>query len=351
VAATVVGVLGLLPAIPVAGLAPPAVAADVPVGGRYVEEVFPDVDVTTDVAYRETVSATGDPVTLTLDIYEPAGDTVERRPVVLVAHGGFFALGDKTDSWGGGLQVAEPFVRRGYVVVSIQYRTRSPACLPAPGGELLDAADCRAAALDAYDDAFASLAWLRDNATDLRIDPDAIVPLGWSAGGSLAWALAWFQGSAERPEPSGIAAAVSNAGIPFQDLDTNELPRPVRPDDPPVIAFHGTADSVLPFEQAERPCTEAADAGARCELVVFPGAGHPLVDPEGLNLHAAEIYERTFEFLAEEVLAPQGFFDEDDAPSPTTTTPGDVVSPGRPDTPPPAAPTADPVVAEPRYTG
>jgi acetyl esterase/lipase len=363
VGATAVGFLGLVPAVPVAGTDPSAatigvlgvegdaVAADVPVGGRYVEEVFSAVDVTTDVAYRETVSATGDPVTLALDIYEPAGDTVERRPVVVVAHGGFFAVGDKTDAWGGGLQVAEPFARRGYVVVSIQYRTRSPACLPAPSGELLDAEDCAAAAVDAYDDAFAALAWVRNNATDLRIDPDAIVPLGWSAGGSLAWALAWFQGSADRPEPSGIAAAVSIAGIPFQDLDTGELPRSARPEDPPVLAFHGTADSVLPFEDAERPCREATEAGARCELVAFPGGGHPRVDPDGLNLHAVEIYARTIEFLAEEVLLPQGFFDEDGVPSPTTPTPGDVMSPGGPDTRPPTAPPADPVVAEPHFTG
>src|SRR5262245_65361832 len=88
-----VGFLGLVPAVAVAGPGPSAtavgvqgpegdaVAASVPVGGRYLDEVFVDVDVTTDVAYRETVSVTGDPVTLALDIYEPAGDTVERRPV------------------------------------------------------------------------------------------------------------------------------------------------------------------------------------------------------------------------------------------------------------------------------
>jgi hypothetical protein len=64
VGATAVGFLGLVPAVPVAGTDPSAatigvlgvegdaVAADVPVGGRYVEEVFSAVDVTTDVAYR-----------------------------------------------------------------------------------------------------------------------------------------------------------------------------------------------------------------------------------------------------------------------------------------------------------
>jgi acetyl esterase/lipase len=308
------------------------------------------------VAYRDTVTATGEPVTLRLDVYEPAGDTAERRPVVLLAYGGAFAYGDKTDAWGGGPQIAEPFARLGYVVVSIQYRTRLPGCYWVPR---VDPEDCRLAAADAYDDAFAAVSWIRDHATEYRFDPDAIVPSGWSAGGSLAWALAWYQGSADRPEPSGIAAAVSNAGIPFQDLTTGELPRPARPDDPPVIAFHGTADSVLAFDDAERPCREAADAGAPCELVAFPGVGHPLVDPtNGLDRHGEQIFLRTVDFLAEEVLLPRGYFDVDEPqppsppppPPPTTVTPGNDPSPGDPD-PVSSAPPAQPIVGQPDYTG
>lgn len=374
VGAMAIGLLALVSTVPVAAAdasattAPAqdaggdATAATVPTGGRYLEEVFSDVEVTRDVAYRDTVTATGRPVTLRLDIYEPAGDTAERRPVVLLAFGGAFAYGDKTDAWGAGPQVAEPFARLGYVVVSIQYRTRLPGCYWVPE---VDPEDCALAAVDAYDDAFAAVAWVRDHASDHRIDPDAIVPAGWSAGGSLAWALAWFQGSADRPEPSGIAAAVSNAGVPFQDLATGELPRPARPDDPPVIAFHGTADAVLAFDDAERPCREAADTGASCELVAFPDVGHPLIDPiNGLDRYAEPIFERTVEFLAEEVLLPQGYFDDDEPPSPPTTppadvtpgdaTPGDATPPGGPDSPPSAQPTArpaQPIAGEPNYTG
>jgi acetyl esterase/lipase len=368
VGAIAVALLALVPdaAVPVAGAHPSAATAPVqdaggdatavgvPSGGRYLEPVFEDVDVTRDVAYRDTVTATGDPVTLRLDVYEPAGDTAERRPVVLLAYGGAFAYGDKTDAWGGGPQVAEPFARLGYVVVSIQYRIRYPGCYWIPE---VDQEDCELAALDAYDDAFAAVAWVRDHATEYRLDPDTIVPAGWSAGGVLAWALAWFQGSADRPEPSGIAAAVSYAGVPFADQATGELPRAPRPDDPPVIAFHGTADRVLQFEDAERPCLEAAASGATCELVAFPGVGHPLDDPiNGLDRHAEQIFERTVEFLAEQALLPRGYFDVDEPqppsppPPPPTVTPGNDPSPGDPN-PVASAPPAQPVVGQPDYTG
>ena len=72
------------------------------------------------------------------------------------------------------------------------------------------------ASLDAYDDALAAVAWMDDHAENIRIDPRAIIANGPSAGGTTAWHLAWMQGSKLRPDPSGVAAAVSVSGAPFE---------------------------------------------------------------------------------------------------------------------------------------
>lgn len=89
--------------------------------GRYLEPVFDEVDVTRDIAYRDTLDADGNPVTLHLDIYEPAGDTEERRPVIMFMYGGFFVFGDKTDGYV--VAAAEMIAQTGYVAVAINYRT------------------------------------------------------------------------------------------------------------------------------------------------------------------------------------------------------------------------------------
>jgi acetyl esterase/lipase len=315
---------------------PPASA-----GVRYLDEVFDEVEVTEDVAYREAVNVDGELQTLHLDIYEPAGDTAERRPVILLMHGGFFVLGNhKEDQWGAGPLFAGAFARKGYVAVSMQYRLR-PDMGFFPN---VDLAELEAANLDAYDDSVAAVAWLRDHAQDLGIDPQAIVANGPSAGGAMAWNLAWMQGSALRPDPSGVAAAVSVSGAPFEvTVGTGEPLAAASPGDGPVIAFHGTADPVVGFTLAEAPCNRAAAAGVRCDLVAYEGIGHPGIDPRFLEV-IPDIQRRTVEFIAQVVLAPLGYVDQ---PPPATPPPSSLPDPPAPRQALPAVP----VAVQPAYTG
>ena len=315
-----------------------------PTGVRFIDDVFVEVEVTEDLPYREAVNADGDLQTLHLDIYEPMGDTAERRPVVLLMHGGFFVLGNhKDDQWGAGPLFAETFARKGFVAVSIQYRLR-PDMGFFPD---VDLAELEAANLDAYDDSVAAVEWLRDHAEDLRIDPRAIVANGPSAGGAMAWNLAWMQGSRLRPEPSGIAAAVSVAGAPFEaTADTGEPLAAASSGDRPVIVFHGTADRIVGFELAEAPCTRAAGAGVRCDLVPYEGIGHPGIDPQFLALFD-DIERRTVEFIVEVVLAPLGYLDQPPPASPPPLPP----EPHQPQPESEQAPPAVPVVVQPTYTG
>jgi acetyl esterase/lipase len=48
----------------------------------------------------------------------------------------------------------------------------------------------------------------------------------------------------------------------------------VRPGLPPTIVFHGKADAIVPYAEAEAFYEAMAASGNRCELVGFEGHGH-----------------------------------------------------------------------------
>ena len=98
---------------------------------RYVDEVFTDVEVQSDIIYATNIEVlTGMPVAvdLKLDVYTPAGDTETERPLIKVFHTGNFLPqlvngqinGNKNDPYL--VDMIERLVRRGYVVASVGYR-------------------------------------------------------------------------------------------------------------------------------------------------------------------------------------------------------------------------------------
>jgi acetyl esterase/lipase len=64
---------------------------------RYRDEIFSNVSITHDIAYGAAIDEHGELETLTLDLYEPEGDTAQERPVFIYIHGGGFTAGDKGD--------------------------------------------------------------------------------------------------------------------------------------------------------------------------------------------------------------------------------------------------------------
>ncbi|MAO87916.1 MAG: esterase, partial [Crocinitomicaceae bacterium] len=89
-------------------------------GQRYRYRIFEEVEVASDVLYGSNIGASGVNEELFMDVYRPAGDTHTSRPVVVLAHGGFFLAGSKegTDV----VPLCEDLARMGYVAVSISYR-------------------------------------------------------------------------------------------------------------------------------------------------------------------------------------------------------------------------------------
>ena len=101
----------------------PAARAQAPIdttAGRYYQPVFPNVTVTSGVAFGSAADYTGATQTLRMDIYQPTGDASAERPVIIFAHQGGFVTGSRTDAYM--VKVCTQFARLGYVTASIDYR-------------------------------------------------------------------------------------------------------------------------------------------------------------------------------------------------------------------------------------
>lgn len=100
-----------------------------------------------------------------LDLYLPKKSN-QPYPVIVVFHGGAFMFGDKAM---GEVQGSVDGVKRGYAVVSANYRLSGEASFPA-----------------AINDAKAVIRWVKANAKTYNLDPNKIVVWGGSAGGNIA---------------------------------------------------------------------------------------------------------------------------------------------------------------------
>ena len=168
----------------VTGCTLPAPAGTAPL--RYRDIIFPNVTTTSGLVYGSAPDLSGNPVTLTLDMYQPQGDTQTSRPAIVLVHAGSFTGGSSTDP--NMVLMAKNFAERGYVAVSINYRL-----LGVPGDQCAKqdppSAECTTAVLAAQHDAQAAVRWLRANATADGVDPSRIVIGGTSAGAGTALAV------------------------------------------------------------------------------------------------------------------------------------------------------------------
>lgn len=282
----------LLLAAIMAGATGTATAQDEP--QRYLDEVFTDVTVTSDVVYGAATNDQGQLEQLTLDIYVPAGDTEAERPAFVWAHGGSLVFGDKAGSME--KQIGHAFARRGWVVVSINYRLMSQFF---PGDCLHDIICATSPRLplalkDGQHDMQAAVRYLRAHAAELRIDTDEITTGGHSAGTALAL-LTNFNpndpGDSGNPGyPSDVAGAMTNSGTLFE-------PSTIGPGEPPIIMFNSTNDSDMTlWVGLAMTCVPTTAVGNVCEMHIYPDGGH------SLSIHRGEVIQRTAEFFCGHVI-------------------------------------------------
>lgn len=246
--------------------------ADAGAQTRYIDEVFPAVDVEQNVVYGSAPNNQGQTVELRLDLYQPQGDTEARRPALIVVHGGGFAVGSKNDF--SVVDVATRMARTGYVTASIQYRLLAgTGC----GGQPTVPAECVTAARAAQHDAQAAVRWMRANAAAYRIDVGRIAMSGFSAGAVTSLLVGTFSEDAGDSGNPGYSSSIRSAVSYCGGLPTNDT---ITPGDAPAIFFHGTNDTTVPYGWAQSNHEAMRALGIPTELHSFPGQGHCVPYPQ-----------------------------------------------------------------------
>jgi acetyl esterase/lipase len=208
-----------------------------------------------------------------LFVFKPkAWHAADRRPAWVHFFGGGFVRGTPLQSAAWGRTAA----KLGMVGVAVDYRVNTR--------HGTDASACVA-------DARAALHWVQVHAGELGIDPQRVVVSGSSAGGHLAlWTAIsetpWGSDPAEAPLFKPIAlvlmspacdtsAATGQRANRFAGHGTDLSPQQhLDAKMPPVLLFHGDADTVVPYKYAVALDHALTASGNVCKFITMPGGGH-----------------------------------------------------------------------------
>jgi hypothetical protein len=274
---------------------------------RYLEEVFTNVIVESDVKYAENYSVlTGAPVMedLLMDVYMPDGDNEDMRPLIILAHAGSYLpkglntlpFGNRKDS--SLVEMCTQFAKRGWVAVSMSYRLGWNPLAPTQEGK---ASTIMNAVYRSAQDARTCVRYFQDdaaNANVYKVDTTKITFGGSNSGGYTALAAAYLDKVEEinlfkfqdtegksfinqaitggfygeggmagvnnysNPGHSSEIQMVLNLGGAMGDTSWMEQ------GDIPVVAFHGVADVTTPFKTS---------------IVIVLATGDPIVEVSGAH--------------------------------------------------------------------
>lgn len=232
-----------------------------------------------DIVYSTATDADGSIIDLRMDMYYPDTEEFEKRPLLIMIHGGSFMkrFGGKEScrNW------ARIMAGKGYVVSSIQYRLWR--------GITSVYKAIKAAIFDAE----AAVRYFKANAENWNIDPERILIGGYSAGASVALYVAYypdirgndnFSYSEYSTDVLGVFS-VSGAWGPGQSANYMDK------GEPPICIFHGTHDMVVNVREAYETKERADTVGIYAESYIFNKAKHNL-----LNIKMNEICMRIDKF-------------------------------------------------------
>lgn len=159
-------------------------------GNRYKHPVFGSVDSIKDIQYGRNYTMNNVLQLLKMDVYEPEGDTVTKRPLIIFIHGGGFISGGKSDI----RQLCIRFAYRGFVTATIDYRLIDVA--------LVDSTVVVEGLVKAMSDAKAAVRFFTEDAAKGNIyktDTNNIFISGLSAGGIIAAHVAFLDSTDNIP--------------------------------------------------------------------------------------------------------------------------------------------------------
>lgn len=297
---------------------------------RYQEAIFSSVDKTENLVYSnaDVYDIFNLPINFDfkLDIYEPAGDDLAKRPLVIMSFGGAYVIGDKEHAdivaW------CDSLARYGYVAVAIDYRL---------GVNPLSPGSAVRAMYRGVQDTRAAIRYMLEHQTEYRIDPEYIYLGGESAGAINSMHAAFMTTEAERPEAS-TGITLENFDLGCLDCIGNEfqhdfnikgvinlwggtmnLDMITANEQIPTLIIHGEDDFIVPYDegypfisqfQLSFPYLYASkaihdhmdDLGIYNEYYIYPGEGHLFYGlPDGIitfpNENWNPVWTQGHEFL------------------------------------------------------
>lgn len=228
-------------------------------GDRYDKEVFSNYISNMDITFGSAKNFYGSTTTLKMDIYQPSGDTLAQRPLIIWVHGGSFIGGDKLNG-SDVVDLARKFAKRGYITASINYRLYY---LP-----LNSEVQAKKAVMRAVQDLKAAIRFFRKDAyttNTYKIDTNNIYIAGSSAGAFTAMHNAYLDTDAEfaaEIDTTGLGGLEGNSGNPGYSSKAHAVvnlcgalgnSNYLVPGDEPLLSMHGTIDGTVPYATAPIP--------------------------------------------------------------------------------------------------
>jgi alpha-L-fucosidase 2 len=235
--------------------------------------------VQTDLEYGQSAG-----VSLRLDACVPDGPGP--FPAVILVHGGGWNAGDKSGGPKKGYMAPmhEPLSAAGYAWFSINYRLAPDFHHPA-----------------AVEDVETAIRWVKSHAAQFHLDPRRIALSGESAGGHLVAMAAVRADDSTRvaavipfygvfdlvaetkrrgsPEPSFtrlLGREARDEALPKLLAEASPI-NFVKPDLPPFLLVHGTADQSVAYQQSVDFQSRLRTVGVACDLITIKDGPHGML--------------------------------------------------------------------------
>ncbi len=201
-------------------------------------------------------------------------DSKSPKPAIVFFFGGGWSSGSPEQFE----NQARHFAKRGMIAITADYRVKTRHGVKA---------------VECVKDAKAAIAWVRENAQRLGIDPEKIAASGGSAGGHVAACTGTISGlgSDDRPNAmilfnpvctlapiAGWESTAAKLGLSVERLGVEaQVISPahhIGTHTPPTLILHGKKDTTVPYASVVAFESVMKKEGRPCKLVGYEDAGH-----------------------------------------------------------------------------